>query len=125
MHFTTYLPHPKPPLSQQVPLRLLVVLRDYLLLIYLVLWFFTLFWVIFEVKIAEVDAELSPRISMLNYRPLTRSFKVLCSVSGANRLLARRVGVYIFDTYFRDFWCERKFCTRFYCYSNQKQELFQ
>ena len=89
MHFTTYLPHPKPPLSQQVPLRLFVVLRDYLVLIYLVLWFFTLFWVIFEVKIAEVDAELSPRITMLNYRPFTPSFKVLCSVSGANRLLAR------------------------------------
>ena len=93
MHFTTYLPHPKPPLSQQVPLRLLVVLRDYLVLICLVLWFFTLFGVIFEVKIAEVDAELSPRITMLNYRPLTPSFKVLCSVSGANRLLARRLHI--------------------------------
>ena len=66
MHFTTYLPHPKPPLSQQVPLRLLVVLRDYLVLIYLVLWFFLPFFlVIFEVKIAEVDAELAPRITML------------------------------------------------------------
>ena len=32
--------------------------------------------------------------------------------------------IHIF-TYFRDFWCERKFCTRFYCYSNQKQKLFQ
>ena len=50
----------------------------------------------------------------------------ICSVSGANRLLAQRLHIwYIFSTYFRDFWCERKFCTRFYCYSNQKQELFQ
>ena len=67
MHFTTYLPHPKPPLSQKVPLRLLVVLRDYLVLIYLVLWIFTLFWVIFEVKTAEVDAELSPRITEIDW----------------------------------------------------------
>ena len=30
------------------------------------LWFFILFWVIFEVKTAEVDAELSPRITVFS-----------------------------------------------------------
>ena len=37
-----------------------VVLRDYLILIYLVLWFFALFWVIFDAKTAKIETELSP-----------------------------------------------------------------
>ena len=42
-----------------VPLDCWVVLRDYLVLIYLVLWFFTLFWVIFYVKTTKIEMELS------------------------------------------------------------------
>ena len=37
-----------------------VVLGDYLILIYLVLRFFTLFWVIFDVRTAKIETELSP-----------------------------------------------------------------
>ena len=50
-------PHPKPPVSQRVPLDCWVVLRDYLVLKCLVLWCFTSVWVIFDEK---VDADLSP-----------------------------------------------------------------
>ena len=47
-----------------VPLDCWVILRDYLVLIYLVLCFFTLFWVIFDVKpAAKIETELSPIIT--------------------------------------------------------------
>ena len=46
----------------------LVVLRDYLILIYLVLWFFTPFWVIFDVKTAEIGMELSPTFTESLYK---------------------------------------------------------
>ena len=42
-----------------------VVLRDYLVLIYLVLWFFTLFGVIFDVKTAKIETELSLHLAYL------------------------------------------------------------
>ena len=43
-----------------VPLDCWVALRDYLVLLYLVPWFFTLFGVIFDVKTAKIEIELSP-----------------------------------------------------------------
>ena len=88
--YIAYAPHPKPPHSHRVPLGCLVisvtlilptqnplclpvvpldcwvVLRDYLVLIYLVLWFFTLFWVNFDVKTAKIETELSPIITGLS-----------------------------------------------------------
>ena len=54
------LPTQNPRIPPVVPLDFWVVLRDYLVLIYLVLWFFTLFWVIFYVKTAKIETELSP-----------------------------------------------------------------
>ena len=44
-----------------------VVLRDYLILIYLVLWFFYPFWVIFDAKTAKIETELSPTFTELYF----------------------------------------------------------
>ena len=53
-HFSPfYSSHPKPLLGG-------FRLRDYFILIYLVLWFFPLLWVIFDVKTVKIETELSP-----------------------------------------------------------------
>ena len=60
---TLILPTQNPWFPPVVPLDCWVVLRDYLISIYLVLQFFTLFWVIFDVKTAKIEMELSPIIT--------------------------------------------------------------
>ena len=63
---TLILPTQNPRFPLVVPLDCSVVLRYYLVLIYLVLWFFTLFWVIFVVKTAKIETELSPTFTKTN-----------------------------------------------------------
>ena len=54
------LPTQKPRFPPVVHLDCWVVLGDYLILQYLVLWFFTIFGVIFDVKTTKIETELSP-----------------------------------------------------------------
>ena len=54
------LPTQNPRFPLVVALDCWMVLRDYLVLIYLVLWFFIFFGVIFDVKTAKIETELSP-----------------------------------------------------------------
>ena len=58
-------PRPKTPVSR-VPLDYWGVLRDYLVLICLVLWCFTIFRVIFDEKSEKVDVALSPIFAEIN-----------------------------------------------------------
>ena len=64
-----------PQFSPVVPLDCWVVLRGYLALIYLVLWFFTPFWVIFDVKTAKIKTELSPIFTISPF--LTNPFSLI------------------------------------------------